>query len=358
MFPMTATDALNAALPRWKRLLFADFSFGRLLKLGFIALLAEFSGGGASWNYSSPRSSPAWQKLAQLPHAIHAGLMVFFVGLGVIFFVIGIIIFYLSCRAKFAEFHIAATGDTRVAPPWRIYAGQTWRLFWTTLVVHILALLVLAAIAVPMFMAMMHHGAFSGSFSLRQLLGVVLLLLPLFFVWILVVQFVQMIIRDIMLPCWALQDATVAQSWQIARAVIENDPKAFAGYTLMKVVMHIVLSIAAVLAFAAAVLVSGIPFGGVGLAIFLPLHHGAIGAKVVMVALLAGLAVLAAFWVALLVCAIFGTAQFVLQCYAVEWFAGRYPPLAAWMYPPPPAPLPPVDIPPAVNPPISEMPSS
>lgn len=357
MFPMTATDALSAALTRWKRLMFADFRFGRLLKLGFIGLLAEFSGGGASWNSNFSRRSHPWHKILPLGHALNAGFFVLVAVAVMVGFVIGIIIFYLSCRAKFAEFHIAATGDTRVATPWRLYNRQTWRLFWTTFVIHLVALLALVAIAAPVFLAMKHRGEFSGALSLSQILAIALVLLPVIFVWILAVQFVQMVVRDFMLPCWALQDANVAQSWQVARAVMESDGKALVGYTLVKVAMHVGIGIATVLAFAAAVLVSGIPFGGVALAIFLPLQHGALGAKVVMVMLLAVLAALAAIWAFLLICAIFGSAQFIFQCYAVEWFAGRYPPLAALMYPAPPAPLPPMGMPQAGAEPISEIPS-
>ena len=353
MLPISAMDALSAAISRWKRLLFTDFRFGRLLKLGFITLLAELSGGGTSGGNNFSGRNSAFDKLPHLSHAFRAEMFLFFVIGALIFFVIGIVIFYLSCRAKFAEFYIAASGDTRVGPPWRAFGRQTWRLFWTTFVLHLIALFVLASVALPIVLMMKHHGVFAGQISLRQMLAMFLLLLPLFFAWILAVQFAQMIIRDFMLPSWAMQDASVGQSWQIARAVIESDGKAFAGYTLVKVGMHIGIGIASILAFVAAMLVSAIPLVGIGMAIFLPLQHAGTQGKVLMVLLLAALAVLAFAWILLLVCAIIGSAQLIFQCYAVEWFAARYPPLAALMYPPPPAP--PGEIPPPPPPEIPPM---
>jgi hypothetical protein len=41
-------------------------------------------------------------------------------------------------------------------------------------------------------------------------------------------------------------------------------------------------------------------------------------------------------WILLMVCVFFGAPVLLFQCYAVEWVAGRYPPLGNWMYPPPP----------------------
>jgi hypothetical protein len=333
-------DALNAGLSRWKRLLFADFRLGMLLKLSFVALLAEVSGGGGfQGNYGN--SSKGLDKMHGVPHAMHAAIITIIVGIVVLSFILGIVIFYLSCRMKFVEFHMAATGDRRVAPSWSWYRQHTWRLFWVTAGIDFAALLILAVSAIPLVIGFIHRGGFSGqpNLSLREVIALLLVVVPLLVAYGFALQFALMIVRDLMLPVWALENGTVEYSWQVARSIIERDIKAFVGYTFVKVLMHIAVTMASVATFVAAVLVSAIPFTAVGLAIYFPLHATA---KVLMILLFVCEGLVGFAWLLVMICAVFGGSAWIFQCYAVEWVAGRYGPLAALMYPPPPPPPAPV----------------
>ncbi len=328
-----AMDAFGAGWSRWKRLLFEDFHFGTLLKLCLVSLLAEISGGGGfNGNFRSP--GKAMDKMPGLPPSMHAALITFFLVGAAVALVIGLIVFYLSCRMKFVEFNTAATGDRRVGPAWNWYAAQTWRLFWTTLAIDVIGLLLLVATAAPMVMAFVHRGGFSGHPSLRQILGLLILIVPLLFAYVIALQFALMVVRDLMLPVWALENAPVSYAWQVARTIVEADVVGFLGYTALKIVMHIVVSIAAVLAFIAALLVSAIPFVAIGMAIYLPLHASSM---LLMILLFVAEGIVGGIWLLALASLIFGGSAWLFQCYSVEWVAGRYLPLRNVMYPPPPA---------------------
>lgn len=333
MPPRTAVEALNAGFARWKRVLFSRPRVGLLLKLSFVAAFAEFSGGGGfNGNFGN---GGKLDKLHALPPAWRAALFSIFVAVAAVGFVVGLVLFYISCRLKFVEFNIAAAEDTRVSPAWNHFGRQTWRLFWTTLLIDFVALVALAATALPLVIGILHGFGFGHAPSLRQILALLLVVVPIAVAWAFAVQFVLMIVRDLMLPVWAMEDGSVGYSLQVARRIIEQDIGSFAGYTLVKIALHIGAGIASVLAFFASALVSAIPFVLVGLAIYLPLHNSD-AAKLVMVLLFAVEAVLAFAWFFILACICFGAAALIYQCYAVEWVAARYPPLGNLMYPPPP----------------------
>lgn len=331
MQAMNAIDALSPALRRWRELVWENFRVGRLLKLGFVALLAELSS-GASFNANFPSGNHG--QLGQLPPMWRASMITALIAIAIAFFLIGIVIFYLSCRMKFAEFHIAATGDTRVGPPWSRYGRQTWQLFWLTTGISIAALLVLAVLMIPVFFLVFRHGGGFAQIAPGKIFGLILLLVPLLLIWFLAVSLTLMVVRDMMLPAWALENATIGQAWRWTKAVIESSPKQFAFYTLIKAGLHITVAIAGAMAFFLGILVTAIPCVVVGLGVWLSLRHAGTAGHVVMIAfaIAGGLIVLA--WILLLYVACFGTALLVLQCYANYWVGSRYKPLGDLLEPP------------------------
>jgi hypothetical protein len=347
MQAMNAIDALSPALRRWRELLWEKFRVSRLLKLGFVALLAEVSS-GASFNANFPSGnnrqlghlSPMWQA------SMFAALVVF----AIAFFVIGIVVFYLSCRMKFAEFHIAATGDARVGPAWSRYGRQTWQLFWLTLGISIAALLVLAVLMIPVIFLVFRHGGNFSQIAPGRIFGLILLLMPLLLIWFLLVSLTLMVVRDMMLPAWALENATIGQAWRWAKAVIESSPKQFAFYALVKGGMHFAVAIAGAMAFFLAIFASAIPCVVIGLGVWLSLRHAGTAGHVVMIAIAIAGGLVVLIWILLLYVACFGAALLVLQCYANYWVGSRYKPLGDLLEPPPLASaMPPPEPPPISN---------
>jgi hypothetical protein len=338
----TALDAVSPAMSRWHRLLFRDFRIGLLLKLSFVALLAELSGGGGGSGTRSFGNSAGhggdlggWhpQSMA-MSSAIVAALVVF----GILAFVIGIVIFYLSCRMKFVEFHIAATEDTNVGPAWRRYGPQTWKLFWVTLGIGIFGFIGLAAVAAPIVLSLMHQSGEAWSNpSGNTIIGMILALLPIVFAWFLIMALIMMVVRDFMMPVWALEGATVGQAWQRARRIIERAPGDFLKYAIVKAVLRLAVGLAGGLAWFLSVLVSAVPVAGIGLAVYFALRNAGTGVTIGMIILAIAAGAVFLVWGALLFVVFLGAPLLGLQCYAVEWLGGRYPLLGNLLWPPSPA---------------------
>lgn len=338
----TALDAVSPAISRWQRLLFRDFRVGLLLKLSFVALLAELSGGGGGSGSRSFGNSAGhggglggWHpQSAAITSAIIAALVIF----GILAFVIGLVVFYLSCRMKFVEFHIAVTEDTEVAPAWRRYGPQTWKLFWVTFGIGVFGFIALAAAAAPIVLSLMHQSGEEWSNpSGNTILGMILALLPIVFAWLLIMALLMMIVRDFMLPVWALEGATVGQAWQRARQIIERAPGDFLKYALVKAALRLAVGIAGGMAWFLSVVVSAVPVVAIGAAVYFALRNAGTGAMVGLFFLGVAAGALFLVWGALLFIVFLGAPLLGLQCYAVEWLGGRYPLLGNILWPPPPS---------------------
>jgi hypothetical protein len=348
MQAMNAIDALSPALHRWRQLVWDKFRVSRLLKLGFVALLAEVSSGGSSFNFNFP-SGNRTGAIGHLPAVWRASLVTLIVGFAIVSFVVGVVIFYLSCRMKFAEFYIAATGDTRVGPPWSRYGRQTWQLFWLTIGIWFAALAALLVLMAPVFFMLLRHGAaYTRHMNPGKIFGLILLLLPLLLIWLLLLGLTLMVVRDLMLPAWALEGATIGQAWRWAKAVIESSPKQFAFYVLIKIGLHITAAIAGAMAFFTGVLVTAIPCTILGLGVWLSLRHAGPAGHIAMLALAIAGGLVVLVWIALLYIALIGGAVLVMQCYANYWVGSRYKPLGDLLEPPPAAPVMPVPEPPVM----------
>lgn len=338
----TAIDAVSPAISRWQRLLFRDFRVGLLLKLSFVALLAELSGGGGTSGTRSFGNSAGhdgglgnWHPASAIASStIIAALVIF----GILAFIIGFVIFYLSCRMKFVEFHIAATEDTNVAPAWRRYGPQTWKLFWVSFGIGIFGFIALAAAAAPIVLSLMHQSGEEWSHpSGNTILGMILALLPIVFAWLLIMALVMMVVRDLMLPVWALEGATVGGAWQRARQIIERAPGDFVKYALLKAVLRLAAGFAGGMAWFLSVLISAVPVVAIGAGVYFALRNAGTGVMVGLIILAIAAGAVFLVWGALLFIVFLGAPMLGLQCYAVEWVGGRYPLLGNLLWPPPPA---------------------
>ncbi len=340
MQAMNAIDAVGPALKRWRELVWDNFRVGRLLKLGFVALLAEVSG-GASFNANFPsgggRNSGG---VTQLNHFWMGPWVIAVAVIAAVLMVISIVIFYLSCRMKFAEFYIAATGDTRVGPPWSRYGRQTWQLFWVTVGIWLVAFAGLLVLLSPVFIMFMRHGSnFGQHMSPGRIFALILVGIPVLLFWVMVFAFALLVVRDLMLPALALEGATVGQAWRWARAVIESSPKQFFFYVLVKVGMRITVAVAGGIALFLGLLVTAIPVAIAGVAGWQSWKHAGMGGHAAIIALGVVGGLLLVGWVLLLYVVCIGVALLVLQCYAVYWVGSRYKPLGDLLEPPPAAPV-------------------
>ncbi len=347
-----AMDAITPAIERWKRIVIGDRRWTMLLKLGLVALLAEISGGGGG-GFNFPGRTGHWPHSGDTAHALPATqglvsstIIAAVLAAVVVGLIVSIVVLYLSCRMKLVQFHIAVTGDRSVAQPWRMYGRQAWRLFWASLVVWLVCLALLAAIALPVLLAAWHRDG--GGISPGAIFALVLLILPVVIFVFLFAALSMVVVRDLMVPAIALEDADIPRAWALARSIIESSYKSFAGYVLVKVGIRIVTAIMAGVAIFLCVLVSAIPFGVLAAVIYFTLHN--ISHIAMLVCFVVG-GVIGLLWLVLVVAITQGLLFWVPQCYAVEWVAGRYPPLAGAMVRFAPVPVAPAGFVPPLTPP-------
>jgi hypothetical protein len=264
MHVFSAADAIAPAITRTNRFLFHPFRLGTFLKLSLVAVITEGMTGNLNSSHYNPGThggTPGaippmnfpggWLGLALLVIAITVPIM--------------LLIFYLITRLRFAYFHCLVYQVKQIAPAWRLYREQAMRFFILNIGVGFAFLAVLVLCALPFvsgfikFFHDMHQGSqfdFGGFFSLFLPLLLVVVALGLLG-WA-----SDVILRDLMLPHMALENATVGEAWGSVSARIGAEPGAFALYGFLRLVLPIVAMFAVFFVLAIPVLVIAVVMGG------------------------------------------------------------------------------------------------
>ena len=165
------------------------------------------------------------------------------------------------------------------------------------------------------------------------LLSLVLPLIPIILLFVLAGVLSELILRDLMLPHIALDDATAGEAWSQVWARIMAEKRQFLVYALLRVVLPV---IAAVAIFAVLIL-PGLALAGSLAAVEWGIHStfaDATGASAVVGILLEGFFGLLAFGFALLasIC-LGGPVSTGIREYALIFYGGRYKELGDILYP-------------------------
>ena len=346
-------------------MLFHPFRLGTWLKMGLIGLLgggAIVSGGGSNFRVPAiPRNGhrnlpPNTEDILRAMRSIHLAdyFHVFVIVIGVIV-VLALIFLYLFCRFRFILFDSVVTGQPDIESGWRKYESQANRYFgfWLAFRLTTWGALVLI-VGVPLWKAY-KSGIFSGDNSL-----------PIFFAMIASVALGALVVgiafavvstlaKDFVMPVLALDDLSVGDAWSAVWRVAASEPGAWAAYMGMKLLCAIGSSIALTIAFVIAMLpafiVIGIPVGIlVVLGVFAFKTIGAVAGIIVccIAALLAAAGIVCLLLILTAPISVFFTS------YALYFFGGRYPKLAALLSPQP-IPLAPIS-PAAVTQPLPQRP--
>jgi hypothetical protein len=354
---LSAIDAFAPAFARVRAMLFHPFRVGTWLKIGLIGLLgggAIVSGGGSSFRVPAiPRNGhgdlpPNAEDILRAIRSIHLAdyFHVFVIVIGVIV-VLALIFLYLFCRFRFILFDSVVTGQPDIESGWRKYESQANRYFgfWLAFRLATWGALVLI-VGVPLWKAY-KSGIFSGDNSL-----------PIFFAMIASVALGALVVgiafaivstlaKDFVMPVLALDDLSVGDAWSAVWRVAASEPGAWAAYMGMKLLCaigsSIALSVAFVIAMLPALIVIGIPVGI--LAVLGVVAFKTIGAVFGIIIVCVAVLLAAAGFVCLL---LFLTAPISVffTSYALYFFGGRYPKLAALLSPQPvpPAPISPTAV--------------
>jgi hypothetical protein len=334
----SAADAIAPAISRTNRFLFQPFRLGTFLKLSLVAVITEgMTGNLHSSHYNpgthvgAPGTMPpmnfpgAWLGLALLAIAITIPIM------------IGI--FYLITRLRFAFFYCLVYQVKQIAPGWRLYREQAMRFFLLSIGVGLAFLAVVVLCALPFisgffkFFQQMHKGA---PFDWGGFLSLLLPLLLLLVVLCLLGWATDVIMRDLMMPHMALENATVGEAWSSVSARIGAEPGAFFLYGFLRLVLPIVAFIAIAIVMIIPLIVIEVGIGAVaaGLA---ALMVNAAGFTKVLLVIIETADILLGIGIALFVgLFVGGPVATAIRSYALVFYGSRYQLLGNLLYPPAP----------------------
>ncbi len=336
---ISAADAISPAIQRTRNFLFRPFRLGTYLKLSLVALLTEGTTGGRL-NSAFPRGGHTSHRssgFASFP-AFHVTPVEVAVGLATFAVVtlIGLFIYYLIMRLRFAYFHCLVHNIREIRPGWHIYREPATRFFWFNVLVYLGFLAALGLALTPFaaaFLGFFRNLRAGGHPSFGAIFALFLPLIPIILLFIVAAIATQILLRDLMLPHFALENATVGDAWHAVWSRIRVEKGGFFVYALLRVLLPIAgaIGIVIVLAIPAVIFILAIVAGEVGL--HAAFGHAALG---IVFQVAAGCV---AFVVAMLVfIGAFGPLYTGVRLYALIFYGNRYQPLGDRLYPPPPPP--------------------
>lgn len=335
---LSAVDVISPAFARMKQQLFAPFRIGQWLRFALVGFLAGEMGSGGGGCTRIPFDLPNSRSSQQFQAPFGAGggaLFILGIGLAILLvLVFAFIMAYISSRMRFVLFDSIIQGQCRIRDFWGKRGAPAFRYFIFQLLFAIAALMSLGVlIGIPVLLAFT-MGLFRnpGQHVLSLVLGG-LLVGFLFLAWLAVLLLVQVLTKDFVVPMMALDDLTVSEAWSRLRSMIGPDKGGYAGYIGMKILLSLAAAIITGIVGFILILLLLIPIGGVGAITVLGGRAAGLTWNPVTIAIVvvAGAVVVLAL---ILIAALISVPVIVFfPAYSLYFFAERYPPLHALMYP-------------------------
>jgi hypothetical protein len=335
MRAISAVDSVSLAIQRTRDFLFRPFSLGTYLKLGLVAIITE--GAGRSFNSSSHNNHPSGHGPMNLsPFDLQPVQVAAIVAAVLLAILLSFVIVYLVTRLRFAFFHCLIHNTKEIGPGWQLYGPQAMRFFWLNVVVGLCFLVVMGVVAIPFvagFVRLFHEIPPGGHPDFGLLLTLILPLIPIILLLVLAGVLADLILRDFMLPHYALEDATAGEAWADAWARIMAEKKEFFVYALLRVVLPFIAMVVLFMV----LLIPGLALAGSLAAVEFGLNSAfadATGGAAVAGKLLQVFFGILAFGFLLLasIC-LGGPVSTGVREYALTFYGGRYQALGDTLYP-------------------------
>jgi hypothetical protein len=334
---ISAFDVIGPAIQRTRAFLFRPFRWGTFLKLCLVALLTE--GFGGNFNFSMPGSqSPSHPHISPSQFNFTPERVAAIAAAALASVVLCFVIYYLITRLRFAYFHCLIHNTREIRPGWRLFRTQAFRFFWLNVVVGLCFLVLVAIIALPFvagFWRLAHRPPTGGHPDFALLLSLVLPLIPIIFLLVLAGLAADLILRDFMLPHYALENATAAQAWAAVRTRIRIEKGPFVVYALLRVILPLVaiMAIFLVLFIPTLIVVAAFAIVEVGIHSAIADATGVAAITGIVVQVFAGvIAFCILLFAGLCIGGPLGTA---IREYALLFYGGRYQRLGEILFPPP-----------------------
>lgn len=332
---ISAADAISPAVQRTRSFLFRPFRLGTYLKLCLVGLLTEGTTGGSFNSFPRGHSSRHTTNLAAMPH-FHITPMEIGAGIAMLALMalVGLFIFYLITRLRFAWFHCLVHNIREIRPGWTFYREPAARFFWLNVVVYVGFLVALGVVLMPFaagFIGLFRNLQAGGRPSFGAIFALFLPLIPIFLLFVLAGIAVQILLRDLMLPHFALENASAGDAWYAAWSRIRVEKGGFFVYALLRVLLPIAGAIGLVIVLIIPAFVFILATVAVEVGLHAAFGHALLG---IFLEVAAGCV---AFLVAMLVfIAAFGPIYTAVRYYALIFYGNRYQLLGERLYPPPP----------------------
>jgi hypothetical protein len=339
--PPSAPDVIELAFRHTQDQLFRPFRFAEWARLAFVGLLAGEMGSingcnfNVPWNHH-PRGTQLflggpWHGFVTEHPALFAGLLAAFLLLWLGFVVL---FTYIASVMRFILFDSVVASECHIRRGWAGRRRAGIRLFcWqiVLMLVAIAALLIVVGIPVAAA-AMLGWFTHAGEHVLGLALGGVTLVLLLLALFVLL-GVIHVMTKDFVVPQMALEDISALEGWRRLWPHLAAEKAGYAGYIGMKIVLAIGAAVLFGIISVVAFLVLLIPLGGVG-------ALAALGGRAagwdwnvytITVAVVFGCVALA---IVIFAMALISAPVVVFfPAYAIYFFAPRYPPLAALLWP-------------------------
>jgi hypothetical protein len=341
MRPLSAAQAIDPAFARTRTVLFQPFRKGRSWKLAATAYLSCF--GCLFFPIPLVLLALPWMNNPVVGSRLtHHLILIMIVA---VYTAIMWAFFYIGARLEFVLFDIVLFKAEFVAPVWRKYRPQNWR--WIGLKVAFGTVLC-AATGIPFALWIYRSNSALSVATGQQPL-------PSYFAHFFFLLFfftmcagglcvlLASLLGDFILPCLALEDSTVSDSFRRFRALFEAEPAQVVYFALLKVAFAVVGIIALELCIFVAEIALAIPLGIIGYLGWQILHRmGPAGAVMIVVGtVLLYLAFTAAMFYFMTF--LNGAVATFFTAYGLYFLGGRYPllgdllePPTLYGYPPPP----------------------
>jgi len=337
MRALSAADAISPAINRTREFLFAPpFRWTTFLKLCLVAAITEGIGTNLRSQANQPHSAGTPGDVifhftpVMIAAIVATSLLVIFVVL---------VIAYLVTRLRFAYFHCLVTNTRLIRPGWEFYRPQANRFFQMNIVVGLCFLLMVGLMVspfIPGFVRFFQGIQASGRPDVGLLLSLALPLIPIFLLIVVVGIGLDIVLRDWMLPHYALDDATAGQAWAAVWERVTVEKASFVAYVVLRIVLPIIAFIGL---FLILLIPSLVLLGSVGAAEYairtaFASASGAVSAIGILLEIFIG--VLALGFAIVIGISIGGPISTAVREYALMFYGSRYQKLGEVIFPPAP----------------------
>jgi len=340
---VSAPDVIGLAFEHTKAQLLRPFRFSQWWRLAVVGLFAGELGSGGGSNFSTPSSGGKHPSnfLSGWPPSLHDlhPQTITIIAVGVVVGLAALVLLtYISSVMRFILFDSVIAKECHISEGWRRRTDEGWRYFcWQLGFLGVTLAAILILIGTPVAWAWANGWFAQARAHLAGLILGGIVVVGLFLALVLVAALVQVLTKDFVVPQMALEGLTAVEGWRRLAAWIKAEKGQYAGYIGIKIGLGLAAAIIIAVLQIVALLVMLIPIGGIAAAIYLGAKSAGMtwDAPAIALAVVLGIIVLLLVFFVLLLIATPTVVFF--PAYSMYFLAPRYAPLAARLWPQPPA---------------------